>query len=84
MSKRKEILVIKIVDFRDDKDEPAFDVELYENGKIVMSCFGEKSDGIFSTEKYSDKIALKLAREYAHRCIANLELQEAEERGEVK
>jgi len=74
MSERKELLVIKIVDFRDDEDEPAFDVEVYKNGKIVGVDLG--TYGVFSTEKYSDEIALKLAKEYAHRCITNLELQE--------
>jgi len=77
MSERKELLVIKIVDFRDDKDEPAFDVEVYREGRAVTIDFG--TCGIFSTDEFSDGIALKLAKEYAHRCITNLELQEKKE-----
>jgi len=69
MSERKELLVIKIVDFRDDKDEPAFDVEVYRNRK-----FQDTTDGVFSTSEYSDQIALKLAKEYAHKHLAQLRL----------
>jgi len=71
MSKRKEILVIKIVDFRKDKDVPSFDVEIYKSGK-----FTSDDCGVFSTIDFSDGIALKLAKEHAHKYIANLELKE--------
>lgn len=45
-AKRKEPLVIRFADFSKDKDEPAIDVEFYEDGK-----FDNTYDGVFSTTK---------------------------------
>ena len=59
-SLKKEILVIKIVDFRKDKDEPGFDVEVFRKGKYVGS-----PDYVFSTRTDTDSKALKMAKEAA-------------------
>ncbi len=45
--KHPEVLSIRIVDFTKDKDEPAYDVECYIDGK-----FDNTHDGVFSTRIY--------------------------------
>lgn len=66
---RKELLVIKIVDFRKGEDEPAFDVEVYQSGH-----FSQSYNGVFSTNKYTDKVAFDLAKVYAIRKIIELSI----------
>lgn len=66
----RELLVIKIVDFRDDppEDEPAFDVEIYKRGKYQHPGF----EGVYSTKRHTETEALKLAKAYAIKQIGLL------------
>lgn len=68
MAKRKEMLVIKIVDFTKDKDEPAYDVEVYVNEK-----FANSHDGVFSTTNGKES-ALEAAKLYAIDKILKMKL----------
>lgn len=56
MTKRKEIITIHIVDFTKDKDEPAYDVEIYIDGEFKMA-----DGGVYSTQIDSKKNAKKKA-----------------------
>jgi hypothetical protein len=60
MGKRKELITVKLVDFTKDKDEPAYDIELFVNGKFIF----DKS-AIFSTETEDKKIAYNKAVDFA-------------------
>lgn len=63
----RDILIIKIVDWSDDNDESAIDVEVYVNGQFVF----EKSrvfpikKGKHSGDSY--RIALQKSRDYVTR-----------------
>lgn len=68
---RKEPLVIKIADFTKDKHEPAFDVEIFENGVFMP----EKS-WITSTKDLKkldrDRVYKKLIQEVCYRLLKML------------
>lgn len=68
---RKELLVIKIVDFTKDKDEPALDVEVWKNGRFIST-----SADIFSTRNQTRVEAMLKAKKYAKHHIDMLPLGE--------
>lgn len=76
ISKRKEVethkLEIKLVDFTKDKHEPAYDIEIYIDGKSVS---GGTSKGIISLDKYDgDKNrALTVAKKRIQEIFKKLE-----------
>ena len=61
--KRKETIVLKIVDFWSDKDEPAIDVELYINNKFVTTLGGRdlRYLNVFSKRHFSKALAYDAA-----------------------
>ena len=59
--RKKDLAVVKIVDWSKDKDEPAIDVEVYING-----LFDIEQSKVFSISGNVDKYrALELARHFA-------------------
>lgn len=68
--RRKELLVVKIVDFTKDKDEPAFDVEVYKNGRFIGA-----GAGVFSTRSQTRVEAMLKAKEYAKHHIDTFSLE---------
>jgi len=70
--KERELLVVKIVDFRDDprEDEPGFDVEIYKKGEFHHPGY----EGVYSTVRHTEAEAFLLAKQYAIRQIALFKL----------
>ena len=56
--RRRDLVTIKLVDWSKDKDEPAYDVEIYKKG-----VFNSKLSKIFSTKEDKD-IAYSKAKRY--------------------
>lgn len=69
--RRKELLVVKIVDFTKDKDEPAFDVEVFKEGRFISA-----GAGVFSTRSQTKVEAMLKAKEFAKYHIDMLPLKE--------
>jgi hypothetical protein len=63
-NRKKDIIVIKIVDWWNDKDEPAIDLEVYEHG-----VFDPKKSTIYSFNDYSKPEAIEMARRMAEHYI---------------
>jgi hypothetical protein len=63
-NRRKDIIVIKIVDLWNDKDEPAIDLEVYEHG-----VFDAKKSTIYPQTAFSKWDALEMARTMAEHYI---------------
>jgi len=66
MSKRKELFKIILVDFTKDKDEPAYDVEIYIDDKFQL----DRSE-VVSTEINNKINALKLAENHIIKQVAD-------------
>jgi len=71
--KRKELkthnITVKLVDFSDEKDEPAYDVETNIDGKAVM---GGGSKQVFSTQKDGKNGARKKAEKRIQEILSKI------------
>lgn len=68
---RKRDLVIRITDWTKDRDEPAFDVEVYNRGIYDWNesqCFLTRNAG--KTRKQAKAEAIKFAQEYIQKALA--------------
>lgn len=66
---RKRDIVVRIADWTHDRDEPAFDVEVYERGVYDWNkskCFTTKNSG------HTKAQAAKMASDFASKRIAEL------------